>query len=77
MFALMFIAIARNPVANRGMIVYGILLKLSYCGLVFWYWFGAVAPGSLEAVRLDRSGDGFAVWLGLHNARISRNQEEG
>jgi len=44
-FALMFIAIARNPVANRGMIVYGILLKLSYCGLVFWYWFSTGIPG--------------------------------
>lgn len=44
-FALMFVAIARDPVANRGMIVYGILLKLSYSGLVFWYWFSTGIPG--------------------------------
>jgi hypothetical protein len=37
-FALMFVAIARDPVANRSMIIYGILLKLSYSGLVLWYW---------------------------------------
>ncbi len=41
----MFIAIARNPVANREMIVYGILMKLSYSGLVFWYWFSTDIPG--------------------------------
>ena len=45
MFAAMFIAIARNPVANREMIVYGILMKLSYSGLVLWYWFNTGIPG--------------------------------
>ncbi len=43
-FALMFVAIARDPVTNRGIIIYGILLKLSYCGLAFWYWFTAGIP---------------------------------
>jgi hypothetical protein len=43
-FALMFVAIARNPVENRRMIIYGILLKLSYCGIAFWYWFTAGIP---------------------------------
>lgn len=37
-FALMFLAVARNPVANRGLVVYGMLLKLSYCSLVFYHW---------------------------------------
>lgn len=37
-FALMFVAIARNPVANRGLILYGILLKVSYCAVVFYHW---------------------------------------
>lgn len=37
-FALIFVAIARNPVANRGMIWYGVLLKAAYCGLAFYYW---------------------------------------
>ena len=37
-FALMFLAVARQPVTNRGLIVYGMLLKVSYCGIVFYYW---------------------------------------
>lgn len=37
-FALMFVAIARDPVANRRLIVYGILLKLSYCAVVAYHW---------------------------------------
>jgi hypothetical protein len=44
-FGLMFAAIARDPVANRGLIVYGIMLKVAYCGIVFWYWFSAGIPG--------------------------------
>ena len=36
-FGLMFLRIARDPEANRGLIVYGILLKVAYSGLVFWY----------------------------------------
>jgi hypothetical protein len=43
-FALMFVAIARDPIKNRGLIIYGFLLKLSYCGMVFWYWFTAGIP---------------------------------
>lgn len=37
-FAIMFAAIARAPQANRNLIPYGMLLKLSYCGVAFWYW---------------------------------------
>jgi len=37
-FALMFVAIARNPAGNRGLIVYGILLKIAYSGLAAYYW---------------------------------------
>ena len=44
-FALMFVAIARDPIANRNLIVYGILLKVAYCGVAFWYWFTAGIPG--------------------------------
>jgi len=36
-FGLMFLRIARDPDANRDLIVYGIGLKSAYCGLVFWY----------------------------------------
>ena len=44
-FAVMFVAIAVNPVKNRNLIPYGILLKLSYCGVVLFHWFTAGLPG--------------------------------
>lgn len=37
MFAWLFLSIARNPIANRHLIRYGIWLKASYCGVVFWH----------------------------------------
>lgn len=43
-FALMFLAIARAPVANRNLIPYGILLKASYCSVVFYHWFSRGIP---------------------------------
>jgi hypothetical protein len=37
-FALMFVALARDPVANANLIVYGVLLKVSYVSAVAWHW---------------------------------------
>jgi hypothetical protein len=37
-FGIMFLNIARNPFANRNLILYGILLKVSYCGVVISHW---------------------------------------
>ena len=37
-FGIMFFEVAYNPTANRNLILYGILLKLSYAGLVAYYW---------------------------------------
>ena len=37
-FAAMFAAIARDPLANRNLVPYGMLLKLAYVGLVSYYW---------------------------------------
>ena len=37
-FASMFLSVARNPTAHRDLIVYGMLLKLSYTSLVFYHW---------------------------------------
>jgi len=34
----MFLAIARAPLANRNLIPYGMLLKVSYCSVVFYHW---------------------------------------
>ncbi len=36
-FGLMFLRIARDPDANRGLIDYGIALKVAYSGIVFRY----------------------------------------
>jgi hypothetical protein len=43
-FACMFIAVAKNPAGNRNLIPYGILLKLSYCGVVLFYWLTSGLP---------------------------------
>jgi len=43
-FALMFVAIAREPVARRHLIPYGILLKISYCSVAFYHWFTEGIP---------------------------------
>jgi hypothetical protein len=37
-FGFMFAAVAINPRGNRNLIPYGILLKVSYCSLVGFYW---------------------------------------
>jgi hypothetical protein len=37
-FGLMFFAVANDPLANRNLMPYGMLLKLSYSVLVAYYW---------------------------------------
>ena len=37
-FAVIFVTIARNPVANRAQISYGILLKIAFCSIAGYYW---------------------------------------
>ena len=44
-FALMFTAIAIDPVRNKNLIPYGILLKVSYSGIVFFHWALGGLPG--------------------------------
>jgi hypothetical protein len=43
-FAVMYGAIARNPVANRNLIPFGMLLKVSYCAVVFGHWLRGGIP---------------------------------
>lgn len=43
-FGAMFFTIAYNPVANRNLIPFGMLLKVSYTGLVAWYWLTTDCP---------------------------------
>lgn len=45
-FALMFFAVAMKPRANRNLLPYCFLLKVSYCGVVFYHWLlGDGLPG--------------------------------
>jgi len=44
-FAVMYAAIAMDPVRNRNLIPYGMLLKVSYCGVVLFHWVTAGIPG--------------------------------
>lgn len=37
-FALLFAQIARDPLKHQGLILYGLLLKVSYCGVAGCYW---------------------------------------
>lgn len=37
-FGIMFFAVAFDPVANRNLMPFGLLLKLAYTGLVAYYW---------------------------------------
>jgi hypothetical protein len=43
-FAVMFFQIGRDPRTNFNLIPYGILLKVSYCAVVFWYWISSPLP---------------------------------
>src|SRR3989338_10962109 len=43
-FGIMFLNIARNPRANKNLILYGILLKFSYCAVVFPHWLNGNMP---------------------------------
>ena len=43
-FGLMFAAVAYDPVSQRNLIRYGLLLKLSFCGLVGYYWMTSEVP---------------------------------
>ena len=43
-FGIMFFDVARDPVANRKLMPYGMLLKLSYTGLVGYYWITTDCP---------------------------------
>ena len=43
-FGLMFFMVAFDPIANRNLMPYGMLLKISYTGLVAYYWFTTDCP---------------------------------
>lgn len=43
-FGLMFVAVAIDPIGQRNLMRYGLLLKLAYCGLAGYHWFTADIP---------------------------------
>jgi hypothetical protein len=43
-FGVMFFQIAQNPTRFRDLIIYGILLKIAYCGVTFGYWLTEGVP---------------------------------
>ncbi len=47
-FGLMFLQIAGNPAKYRHLIVYGILLKISYCAVTLVYWISSDIPGMFK-----------------------------
>ena len=67
-FSLMFAAVAWNPRRNRNLILFGMLLKVSYCGVVLYYWLGAGVLGMWKpfcvADALFLAGFAWA-WLSL------------
>ena len=66
-FAIMFINIARHPVRNRNLIPYGVLLKISYCSVVFWHWFSAGIPDMWKSFAIfDLIFGVVFVWTYIH-----------
>jgi hypothetical protein len=43
-FGTMFFAVAYDPIGNRNLMPYGLLLKASYSGLVAYYWITTDCP---------------------------------
>lgn len=43
-FGAMFLAVSRDPVGQRNLIPYGMLLKVSYVGLTCFYWVQGECP---------------------------------
>jgi hypothetical protein len=43
-FAILFFNLAKDPEKNRNLIIYGALLKVSYCSIVFYYWAATDIP---------------------------------
>jgi hypothetical protein len=43
-FGLMYLAVALSPQHNRNLIPYGMLLKVSYCGVIGYHWLTTGIP---------------------------------
>lgn len=66
-FAVMFARVAQNPVVRRELMLYGVLLKLSYAGIVLGHWaLGTIPDVWIPLALLD------LVWAGLFVAAYAR-----
>jgi hypothetical protein len=75
-FALMYLAVARNPEGNRNLIPYGIMLKVAYCAVVFGYWFTTDLPGMWKPFAvIDLVFLGLFIWayVGIAPAAAPRS----
>lgn len=73
-FGIMFAAIARDPVRRRDLIPYGMLLKISYCGVVLFHWLTAGLPFMWKPfcfADLAFLLAFFLAWRGLRDAAAS------
>jgi hypothetical protein len=43
-FAVMFAQVARDPLGSRNLILYGIMLKIAYCGVAASHWLTTDIP---------------------------------
>lgn len=67
-FAMMFFQIAREPQQKRDLIVYGILLKASYCIITIAYWLQGTLPDMWKPFTICDGVMGacyIAAWLKL------------
>ena len=76
-FGVMFVAIARRPLAGRNLIPYGIMLKVAYCGVVFYYWIAQGIPGMWKLIAVaDLVFALLFAWAYMSLGRTSRAQAE-
>ena len=62
-FGTMFFAVAYDPLANLNLIPYGMLLKLSYTGLVVYYWITTDCPLLFKPFAIIDAVMFVLVWL--------------
>jgi hypothetical protein len=71
-FALMFLAVARDPESNRNLIPYGLLLKVSYCGVVFSYWIAQGIPSMWKPLAImDLGFAALFLWASASLRRLA------
>ncbi len=72
-FGLMFLAVARDPLRNRNLIPYGVLLKVAYSGVTVWYWVQGGVPGMWKPLAIvDVAMGALFLWAFQALAPVAR-----